>query len=65
MTENDGHAFAEQHQELSRRQFLAETGRTLSMALASAGVFYEFIDHLAQKPELVAFAATQPLPLEQ
>ncbi|GLV61097.1 hypothetical protein KDH_79140 [Dictyobacter sp. S3.2.2.5] len=53
------------HQELSRREFLAETGRTLSMALASAGVFYEFIDNLAQKPEQVAFADGQPLPSSQ
>src|SRR6266851_5910868 len=55
----------QQPQKLSRREFLGETGLTLSMALASAGVFYEFIDHLAQKPEPVAFAAAQPLALEQ
>jgi hypothetical protein len=65
MTDNDEQVFAEHHRELSRREFLAETGRTLSTALVSAGVFYEFIDHLAQKPEPVAFAAAQPLPLEQ
>src|SRR5258708_21946349 len=65
MTDNEENVFAEHYRELSRREFLAETGRTLSMALASAGVFYEFIDHLAQKPEQFAFAAAQPLPLEQ
>ncbi|EFH90516.1 DUF7405 family protein [Ktedonobacter racemifer] len=66
MSNNDNDAFAERHQQgMSRREFLAETGRTLSMALASAGVFYELIDNLAQKPEQVAFAATQPLPPEQ
>jgi hypothetical protein len=47
MTDNEEHVFAEQHRELSRRAFLAETGRTLSMALASAGVFYEFIEVLS------------------
>jgi hypothetical protein len=66
MPHDDENAFVGQdHQELSRRAFLVETGRTLSMALASAGVFYELIDHLAQKPEQVAFAAAQPLPPEQ
>jgi hypothetical protein len=66
MADNGEHTFAEaRHQELTRRQFLSGTGRTLGTALVSAGVFYEFIDHLAQKPEPVAFAAAQPLPLEQ
>src|SRR5258707_12207500 len=66
MPNDDEHGLSEQPpQQLSRREFLEETGRTLSMALASAGVFSEFIDHLAQKPEPVAFAAAQPLPLEQ
>src|ERR1700730_3704890 len=66
MQNDDENVLSEQQlQKLSRREFLVETGRTLSMALASAGVFYEFIDHLAQKPEPVAFAAAQPLPLEQ
>src|SRR5229473_6004576 len=66
MPNDDENVLSEQHhQELNRREFLVETGRTLSMALASAGVFYEFIDHLAQKPDPVAFAAAQPLPLEQ
>jgi hypothetical protein len=61
MSNKDENVFEGQHhQELSRREFL-----TLSAALASAGVFYEFIDHLAQKPEPVAFAAAQPLPQEQ
>ena len=50
----------EKHREMSRRRFLAGTERTLAMALASAGVFYEFIDHVAQKPEQVAFADGQP-----
>src|SRR5258707_746238 len=64
--QNEERVFEEkQHRDMSRREFLVETGRTLSMALASAGVFYEFIDQLAQKPEQVAFAATQPLPPEQ
>ncbi|GHO76413.1 hypothetical protein KSD_41840 [Ktedonobacter sp. SOSP1-85] len=66
MPNNDNDAFAgRHHQGMSRREFLAETGRTLSMALASAGVFYELIDNLAQKPEQAAFAAAQPLPPEQ
>ncbi|HEX4204712.1 MAG TPA: hypothetical protein VHZ51_11080 [Ktedonobacteraceae bacterium] len=66
MTNNDEHLGAvEQSKELSRRRFLAGTVPTLGAALASAGVFYEFIDNLAQKPEQVAFAAAQPLPLEQ
>ena len=66
MPNNDDDAFVgRHHQGMSRREFLAETGRTLSMALASAGVFYELIDNLAQKPEQVAFAADQPLPPEQ
>ena len=66
MRKNDEHILAElQHQEMSRRAFLAGTGRTLSMALASAGVFYEFINQIAHKPEQVAFAAAQPLPQEQ
>src|SRR5260370_10771047 len=66
MPNDDEHGLSEQPpQQLSRREFLEETGRTLSMAMASAGVFSEFIDHLAQKPEPVAFADAQPLPLEQ
>jgi hypothetical protein len=61
MPNNDENVFeGHHHQELSRREFL-----TLSAALASAGVFYDFIDHLAHKPDPVAFAAAQPLPQEQ
>ena len=66
MTDYDENMVAEgQHREMSRRRFLAGTERTLAMALASAGVFYEFIDQLAQKNEQVAFADGQPLPQEQ
>ena len=66
MADNDENVFAgEQHQALSRRRFLTGSVRTLGAALASAGVFYEMIDTLVQPPERVAFAATQPLPLEQ
>src|SRR5438477_5576205 len=68
MTDYDENVVAgeQHHREMSRRRFLAGTERTLAMALASAGVFYEFIDHLAQKPEQVAFASGgQPLPQEQ
>ena len=66
MKKDDKNVFAgEHHQKLDRRGFFVETGRTLSMALASAGVFYEFIDNLAQKPEQIAFADGQSLPQEQ
>ena len=66
MQNDDEHVLTRlSQQELSRRAFLRETGRTLSMALASAGVFYEFIDQIAHKPEPVAFAVAQPLPQEQ
>src|SRR5258707_7905241 len=65
MTNDDENVFAvEQHKELSRRRFLTGTVRTLGAALASAGI-YEMIDTLVQPPERVAFAATQPWPLEQ
>src|SRR5258708_10237064 len=65
MTNDDENVFAvEQHQELSRRRFLTGSVRTLGAALASAGI-YEMIDTLVQPPERVAFAATQPWPLEQ
>src|SRR5690348_6152226 len=38
--QNEERVFEEkQHRDMSRREFLVETGRTLSMALASAGVF--------------------------
>jgi len=64
MSDDDKNVVAgEHHQELNRRKFLGETGRVLSMALASAGVFYEFIDHIAQKPEQVAFADGRPRPV--
>ncbi|GLV59940.1 hypothetical protein KDH_67640 [Dictyobacter sp. S3.2.2.5] len=66
MQKSDENISAEEPcQELSRREFLVGTGRTLSVALASAGVFYEFIDNLAKKPQQVAFADGQPLPQEQ
>ena len=45
--DNKNTGAGEHYQELNRRTFLGETGRVLSMALASAGVFYEFIDHIA------------------
>lgn len=45
---------------ISRRHFLKGTVRTLSAALASAGI-YEMIDTIAQPPERAAFAAIQPL----
>src|ERR1700738_4921277 len=65
MTYNDENMFAgEQHKALSRRRFLKGTVGTVGAAMASAGI-YELIDTLAQPPERVAFAATQPLPLEQ
>jgi hypothetical protein len=65
MTNKDEHMFAgEQHKALSRRRFLKGSVHTLSAALASAGI-YELIDTLVQPPERVAFAATQPWPLEQ
>src|SRR5258708_25906821 len=65
MADNDENVFAaEQHQELSRRRFLTGSVCTLGAALASAGI-YELIDTIAQPPERVAFAATQPWPLEQ
>src|SRR5258708_5775427 len=65
MTNNDENMFAgEQHQALSRRHFLKGSVGTLGAALASAGI-YELIDTLVQPPERVAFAATQPWPLEQ
>src|SRR5260221_733808 len=65
MTNNDENMFAtEQHKELSRRRFLKGTVGTVGAALASAGI-YEMIDTIAQPPERVAFAATQPWPLEQ
>src|SRR5258708_16838720 len=65
MKNNDENMFAtEQHKELSRRRFLKGTVGTVGAALASAGI-YEMIDTLAQPPERVAFAATQPWPLEQ
>src|SRR5690242_11666611 len=61
MTNNDEVMFSrERHKELSRRQFLRGTVRTLSAALASAGI-YELIDTFVQPPERV-FAALQPLP---
>ncbi len=62
---NENVSTGQHYQELSRRAFFVETRRSLAIALASAGVFYEFIDRLAQKPEPVAFAAAQPLPQEQ
>jgi len=67
MSDNEENVVAgKQHREMSRRRFLAGTERTLAMALAFAGVFSEFIDNLAQKPEQVAFAdGGQSLPLEQ
>ncbi|MBO0783265.1 MAG: hypothetical protein J2P37_31000 [Ktedonobacteraceae bacterium] len=66
MPNDDKNLFVgEQRQELNRREFFVETGRTLSMALASAGIFYELIDHLAQKPKQVAFADGPSLPQEQ
>jgi hypothetical protein len=65
MADNDENVFAvEQHKELSRRRFLKGSVHTLSAALASAGI-YELIDTIVQPPERVAFAATQPWPLEQ
>src|SRR5260370_14186962 len=65
MTNNDENMFAgEQHQALSRRHFLKGSVGTLGAALASAGL-YELIDTLVQPHERVAFAATQPWPLEQ
>jgi hypothetical protein len=61
MTNNDEVMFSrERHKELSRRHFLRGTVRTLSAALASAGI-YELIDTFVQPPERV-FAAIQPLP---
>jgi hypothetical protein len=75
MSNDEENVSSEQpHHKLNRRAFLGETARTLSMALASAGVFYEFIDTIARKPEQVAFADggpspqgqdTDPLPEEQ
>src|SRR5258706_9206704 len=65
MTNNDENMFArEQHKDLSRRRFLKGTVGTVGAAMASAGI-YEMIDTIAQPPERVAFAATQPWPLEQ
>jgi hypothetical protein len=65
MTNNDENIFAEeQHKAVSRRRFLKGTVGTLGAAMASAGI-YEMIDTIAQPPERVAFAATEPWPLEQ
>src|SRR6266851_2629605 len=65
MTNDDENVFAvEQHKELSRRRFLKGTVGTVGAALASAGI-YEMIDTIVQPPKRVAFAATQPWPLEQ
>jgi hypothetical protein len=50
----------EPHGQLSRRRFLQGTALTLGGALASAGI-YELIETIAQPPERVAFAATQPM----
>ncbi|GHO86324.1 DUF7405 family protein [Dictyobacter formicarum] len=54
----------ERYQALSRRRFLTGTAYTLGAALSSAGI-YELIDEFVQPPEQTAFAATQPLPMEQ
>src|ERR1700730_9863454 len=65
MTKDNEQGFTvEQRQALSRRRFLSGTAYTLGAALSSAGI-YELIDTFVQPPEQVAFAATQPLPLEQ
>src|SRR5260370_1847479 len=65
MTNNDENMFAgEQHQALSRRHFRQASVGLVGAALASAGI-YELNDTLVQPPERVAFAATQPWPLEQ
>jgi hypothetical protein len=65
MTNNDENMFEiEQHKELSRRRFLKGTVGTVGAAMASAGI-YELIDTIVQPPQRVAFAATQPWPLEQ
>ena len=65
MTNNDEVMFSiERHKELSRRHFLRGTVRTLSAALASAGI-YELVDKFVQPPARAAFTPGQPLPLEQ
>jgi hypothetical protein len=50
----------EPHGQLTRRRFLQGTALTLGAALASAGI-YELIETIAQPPERVAFAASEPM----
>jgi hypothetical protein len=65
MTKNDESKIREEtHRGPSRRHFLKGVVGTAGVAVASAGL-YEMIDTIAQSPERVAFAATQPWPPEQ